>query len=237
MKNKGFTMIELLAAMVLLSILMLVAVPTVLNLMDQTRRKTVINDAKKFVSSAEYKVKNNNNYIKRPRSTGQCIVLTLGYLDLGNEFQEGPHGGAYLLDDSYVIVKYDPPSIENGNDTHVKKYKYYVTIVEKYHGETYYGLYLYPADKLSNKGSEGFVNGFNKNNLLSPSLSSPNSKLRGGRITNPVAGEGTTVADICSATTFTLLPLERASRSRRNSSTQPATAMARSTIRTIRRTL
>ena len=38
MNNKGFTMIELLAAMVLLSILMLVAVPTVLNLMDQTLR-------------------------------------------------------------------------------------------------------------------------------------------------------------------------------------------------------
>ena len=185
MNNKGFTMIELLAAMVLLSILMLVAVPTVLNLMDQTRRKTVINDAKKFVSSAEYKVKNNNNYIKRPRSTGQYIVLTLGYLDLGNEFQEGPHGGAYLLDDSYVIVKYDPPSVENGNDTHVKKYKYYVTLVEKYHGETYYGLYLYPADKLSNKGSESFVNGFNKNNLLSPVINNPNDRLRNGKFTNP----------------------------------------------------
>lgn len=201
MNNKGFTMIELLAAMVLLSILMLVAVPTVLNLMDQTRRKTVINDAKKFVSSAEYKVKNNNNYIKRPRSTGQCIVLTLGYLDLGNEFQEGPHGGAYLLDDSYVIVKYDPPSLENGNDTHVKKYKYYVTLVEKYHGETYYGLYLYPADRLSNKGAEGFVNGFNKNNLLSPSLSAPNGKLGGGRITNPASDE-TTIASVCTSTTF-----------------------------------
>ena len=203
MNNKGFTMIELLAAMVLLSILMLVAVPTVLNMMDQTRRKTVINDAKKFVSSAEYKVKNNNNYIKRPRRTGECIVLTLGYLDLGNEFQEGPHGGAYLLDDSYVIVKYDPPSASNGNDTHTKKYKYYVTLVEKYQGETYYGLFLYPADKLSNKGAESFVNGFIKNNLLSPSLSTPDSKLRDGRITNPVAEEGTTVADICSATTFT----------------------------------
>lgn len=203
MNNKGFTMIELLAAMVLLSILMLVAVPTVLNLMDQTRRKTVINDAKKFVSSAEYKVKNNNNYIKRPRSTGQCIVLTLGYLDLGNEFQEGPHGGAYLLDDSYVIVKYDPPSLENGNDTHVKKYKYYVTLVEKYHGETYYGLYLYPADKLDNKHSEGFVNGFNTNNLLSKSISAPNNMLKNGRVTNPESASLDTVGELCSGTNFT----------------------------------
>ena len=204
MNNKGFTMIELLAAMVLLSILMLVAVPTVLNLMDQTRRKTVINDAKKFVSSAEYKVKNNNNYIKRPRSTGQCIVLTLGYLDLGNEFQEGPHGGAYLLDDSYVIVKYDPPSVENGNDTHVKKYKYYVTLVEKYHGETYYGLYLYPADKLSNKGAESFVNGFIKNNLISPVInsSSLNNKLRNGKFTNPEDATHLTVGSVCTSTTF-----------------------------------
>ena len=49
MNNKGFTMIELLAAMVLLSILMLVAVPTVLNLMDQTISNKDINDAKKYI--------------------------------------------------------------------------------------------------------------------------------------------------------------------------------------------
>ena len=59
MNNKGFTMIELLASMVLLSILMLTAVPTVLRVMDDSRKTTITNDAKKFVSNVEYKIKHN----------------------------------------------------------------------------------------------------------------------------------------------------------------------------------
>ena len=43
MNNKGFTMIELLASMVLLSILMLTAVPTVLGVMDDRRKTTILN--------------------------------------------------------------------------------------------------------------------------------------------------------------------------------------------------
>ena len=199
MNNKGFTMIELLASMVLLSILMLVAVPTVLNMMDQTRRKTVINDAGKFVSAVEYKLKNNNNYIKKPRANGECIVITLGYLDLGNEFNEGPHGGIYSLDDSYVIVQYDT---SNSPTTGPRKYKFYVTLVENYKGETYYGLFLYPYDKLTNKGSDAYVDGFKKSNLLSTVISAPDTKLKGSRITNfdnkTVGGAN----GICAATTF-----------------------------------
>ena len=42
---------------------------------------------------------------------------------------------------------------------------------------------------------------FNKNNLLSPSLSAPNGKLGGGRITNPASDE-TTIASVCTSTTF-----------------------------------
>ena len=68
MNNKGFTMIELLASMVLLSILMLTAVPTVLGVMDDSRKTTILNDSKKFVANVEYKLKHNNNYIKKPRS-------------------------------------------------------------------------------------------------------------------------------------------------------------------------
>ena len=76
MKIKGFTMVELLASMVLLGILMIVAVPTVLRVMDDSRRTTIVNDSKKFVSNVEYKVKHNNNYIRRPKQVNECILLT-----------------------------------------------------------------------------------------------------------------------------------------------------------------
>ena len=39
-KNKGFTLVELLAVLVLLAIIMIIAIPTVLNTMDTAKRKT-----------------------------------------------------------------------------------------------------------------------------------------------------------------------------------------------------
>lgn len=170
MNNKGFTMIELLASMVLLSILMLTAVPTVLRVMDNSRKTTIINDAKKFVSNVEYKVKNNNNNIKKPKyldnSGGRrnCILITLGYLDLGSEFKEGPHGGTYSLDDSYVIVKLKS---NNASDGTVQKYDYYVTLVEKYDKDANYGVYLLPLEQLNSSDARKYVDGIQQNKLFS----------------------------------------------------------------------
>ena len=166
MNNKGFTMIELLASMVLLSILMLTAVPTVLGVMDDSRKNTVVNDARKFVSNVEYKLKHNNNYIKRPRVDGQCIVITLGYLDLGSEFKEGPHGGEYSLSESYVVVKYKGTiggdELQPGT---IPDYDYYVTLTEEY-DNSFYGLFLLKNDKLLESNAKKFVDGFDTSKLI-----------------------------------------------------------------------
>ena len=165
MNNKGFTMIELLASMVLLSILMLTAVPTVLRVMDESRKTTITNDAKKFVSNVEYKIKHNNNYIKRPKKQNDCILLTLGYLDLGSEFKEGPHGGAYSLDDSFVVVKLK--SLNSTDGTSVQVYDYYVTLLENYENNSNYGIYLVPFDKLSNGHAKQYVSGISETKFFS----------------------------------------------------------------------
>ena len=175
MNNKGFTMIELLASMVLLGILMIVAVPTVLKVMDDSRKTTIINDSKKFVSNVEYKVKHNNNYIRRPRTTGQCILLTLGYLDLGSEFKEGPHGGSYSLEDSYVVVKLK--SYGNASTGNVQTYDYYVTLVENYEGNTNYGVYLVTYDDLNSSNARNLVGGLTTDKLFTKKTSNPNKLL------------------------------------------------------------
>ena len=46
--NAGFTMIELLAAVVVLGILMIVAVPTVTNVLNDSKNKTYIDDSKRL---------------------------------------------------------------------------------------------------------------------------------------------------------------------------------------------
>lgn len=190
MNNKGFTMIELLASMVLLSILMLTAVPTVLRVMDNSRKTTIINDAKKFVSNVEYKIKNNNNNIVRPRVTSSsgrnCILVTLGYLDLGSEFKEGPHGGAYSLDDSYVIVKLKDYNKAGGI---VQTYDYYVTLVEKYDNNTAnYGVYLLPLEFLNGRDAKKYVDGLQQNKLLSKSGTEPKNYHLSG--TSTLTGSG-----------------------------------------------
>lgn len=169
MNNKGFTMIELLASMVLLSILMLTAVPTVLRVMDDSRKTTITNDAKKFVSSVEYKIKHNNNYIKRPKKQNDCILITLGYLDLSSEFKEGPHGGSYSLDDSFVVVKLKSMSTYgNASDADkVQMYDYYVTLIENYDDNANYGVYLVPFDKLNNGHAKQYVDGIGDTKLFS----------------------------------------------------------------------
>jgi len=186
MNNKGFTMIELLASMVLLSILMLTAVPTVLGVMDDSRKTTILNDSKKFVANVEYKLKHNNNYIKKPRSVdkeqGNCILMTLGYLDLGTEFKEGPHGGSYSPDDSYVVVKLS--KMGNAATGAVQSYEFYVTLVEIYDNESLYGVYLVPFESLDDGKAKTYVSGLTNDKIFTKKATLPkelsgNEKLTG----------------------------------------------------------
>ena len=96
-RNNGFTLVELLATMVILAIIMLVAVPNVTGIIARNKAKTYVEDAKKLVTTAEYKIRTATNSVRMP-ATGHCIILTLTYLDNG-EFEDPPYGGEYQKDD------------------------------------------------------------------------------------------------------------------------------------------
>ena len=53
MKKKGFTLVELLAVIVLLGILMTLGIPTVMNLVGKNRNKSYIEDAKRLIKLLE----------------------------------------------------------------------------------------------------------------------------------------------------------------------------------------
>ena len=55
MKSRGFTLIELLATLTILGIIMAIAVPNVMSILDKNKRTTYLEDAKKLVTQAEYK--------------------------------------------------------------------------------------------------------------------------------------------------------------------------------------
>ncbi|MBO5414864.1 MAG: type II secretion system protein [Bacilli bacterium] len=100
--NKGFTLIELLATITLLAVLMLIAVPNVIGVVNRNKNNTYVEDAKKLVALAEYKIRANSGY-KPP--TGQSYCFTMNSLGNADFNTTAPNGGKYLSDKSYVRAK------------------------------------------------------------------------------------------------------------------------------------
>ncbi len=116
--NKGFTLVELLASMAILAILMAITIPNIMGILSQNRNVTYIEDAEKLVSAAKYKYA-SSEFVNKKLANNQCYKMTLKYLNNG-EFDDGPNGGIYHRDDSYVIIQKDGTGKTN----------YYVTIKE-----------------------------------------------------------------------------------------------------------
>ena len=102
LNNKGFSMVELLAVIVILGLMMGIAIPNIMGIIKKQKQSTYLEDAKKMISRAEYMVRSNTE-VKKP-ANNNCIVMTLGYLDNG-EFNSPPYGGAYFSYLSYVLIK------------------------------------------------------------------------------------------------------------------------------------
>ena len=132
MKNKGFTLVELLAMLVVLGVLMTVAIPNITGILNNQKKNTLRNDATTMVETAKIKVA-KDNLIKKP-DAGKCIVFSLNYLNDNDNINAGPNGGQYDEFDSFVIYKKE----KNGNNV---SYKYYVRLIEN-NVSYYYGIEL-----------------------------------------------------------------------------------------------
>ena len=152
LSNKGVTMMELLGAMVILGILFGLAVPAITTVINDTRNKTYVDDAMKLVSNAEYALRKDNK-IPKPTTT-RCVLMTMVYLDNG-VFDEGPYGGAYEKNMSYVVVKK-----EGGKDV------YYVRIIERLNDGKYRGIDLRKdADLIKDNAYKNMVTNINGTNV------------------------------------------------------------------------
>ena len=134
--NGGFTLIELIASMVILSLLVAVTVPNVIGILEQNRKNAYKEDADKMVSSAKYIISEykNKSVIHMPQNNNQCTVMTMGFLNK-SEFDTAPNDGKYDFDNSYVVIQRVPgqsiPGKNGGDDKATIKYNYYIQLVEK----------------------------------------------------------------------------------------------------------
>ena len=92
MNKKGFTLVELLAALVILGLLTAIAAPNVISIVQRTKLNTYVEDGIKLSTLAEYKFKGDTS-ITRPAS-GKCIVMSMTFLGT-SEFKNPPYGGEY----------------------------------------------------------------------------------------------------------------------------------------------
>ena len=147
--NKGFTLVELLGSMVILGLLMVMVVPNIVGILSKNKEKTYIEDAKKLVEVAKYKISMGKD-VKAPYQNGKCVMMGLGYLD-NAEFTSPPNGGCYDVTRSFVLVKLNPT-------TH--RYEYYVQLAELF-DRKYTGVI--PPTLYENLTKEDFHIGENKN--------------------------------------------------------------------------
>jgi len=148
MNNKGFTMIELLAAIVILGILMGFAIPTILNVMENNRIDTYLEDGKKLSTAAEYKIRSTGS-IAKP-AAGNCIVINMEYLQT-SDFESAPNGGDYNQLKSFVLIK---------RETGSRTFTYYVRLVEEVNDSSFNGIGFSSYSDLSHRNARTLVNGF-----------------------------------------------------------------------------
>lgn len=139
MKKNGFTLVELLATIIILGILMGMGLPIFMRTIGNNRKKIYVSDAEKLISLADYKLKSNSSEVEKP-DPDSCIIFSMSFLDDGS-FESAPSDGEYDKEASFVVVKN-----ENNGDM-----KFSVMLVENKKG-SYLGIPLTKEDNLRQNG-------------------------------------------------------------------------------------
>ena len=144
MKNKGFTLVEILAVIVILGVIMMIAVPRVSEQILKSKRSTYVTDSKRFIEAARNVVETGQLKLV-DKNTTYYIPRTCLHVDKG---QQSPFADWVTL---YVVVTYDG-----------LKHDYYFTSLDK----AGYGMKLTYEKKIKESTlQEGLTNKEVKNSI------------------------------------------------------------------------
>ena len=147
--HKAFTLVELLAVVVILSILMAIAVPNIISTLDRNKKETYIGDAKKLIALVRNQM---GNKINKP-SYGELVRVNLSCLD-NQDLPSDPEGNPYDETETFVIV-----SRQN------EELIYYVNMIGKDGAGKTRGIFITERSNLDEDGRMSLV----KKNIKAPS--------------------------------------------------------------------
>ena len=161
MKNKGFTLVELLAMLVVLGLLIGISIPNINGILKNQRLNVIKTDATNMAEKAKAMVV-KDPLVTKPKN-GECLIFTLDYLNDDEDIGKGPNGGDYYPYDSFVIYT------REGN-----QYKYYVRLVENT-GNGNYGFNRVNVNDISELKNDNIIKitgiyGLSKNKANSVSI-------------------------------------------------------------------
>lgn len=149
MKNKkGFTLVELMAVIIILGILLTIAIPNTLAMLERNKKDSFVEDAKKFISLTQAKVETDKR-IEKPKDDMTATLVTMKYLN-NSDLEKSPYGFNYMPEMSFVIVT------RSGG-----RYVYYVNLIAckdaSCAGNDVVGLNVITDVQLQNDGSRDLI--------------------------------------------------------------------------------
>lgn len=130
MNQKGFTLVEILATLVVLAILMAITVPNITGIIASNKQSVGKEDVGKMVSGVRARIKRKD--ASYPKAKDACNIFTLDYIDMNDDFKKAVNGGEYSRTESFVVVA---KRKIGGYSSNKYEYKYYVRMVEEKNGK------------------------------------------------------------------------------------------------------
>lgn len=98
MKNdKGFTLVETIAVIIILGVVLSIAVPSITNVVKSTNKNRMISDAETFISEVKEYVE-SDTIGNTPNDNKYKLV------NIKSKLSKSPYGGNYNMESSFVII-------------------------------------------------------------------------------------------------------------------------------------